>query len=123
MGRHVFLNRSHKSSRIGKCEDDPAPLDAANEEDGECQVAEERVRLAVLVHPQSIVQVEGPLLLLDQLVLGWDVLAERVFAKVAAKVLTSCSCCCGKRSCGNQAALPSKKRHFSLVEVNQAIKA
>ena len=26
--------------------------------------------------------------------------------------LTSCSCCCGERSCGNQAALPSKKRHF-----------
>ena len=29
--------------------------------------------------------------------------------------LTSCSCCCGERSCGNQAALPSKKRHFSEI--------
>ena len=37
--------------------------------------------------PQPIVQIEGPLLLLDQLVLGWDVLTERIFAKIAAKVL------------------------------------
>ena len=37
--------------------------------------------------PQSIVQVEGPLLLLDQLVLGRDVLAKRVFPEVAAQVL------------------------------------
>ena len=37
--------------------------------------------------PQPIVQIEGPLLLLDQLVLDRDVLTERIFAKVAAKVL------------------------------------
>ena len=29
--------------------------------------------------------------------------------------LTSCSCCCGERSCGNQAAMPGKKRHFSEI--------
>ena len=40
-----------------------------------------------MISPQPIVQVEGPLLLLDQLVLGRDVLTERIFAKVAAKVL------------------------------------
>ena len=40
-----------------------------------------------MITPQSIVQVEGPLLLLDQLVLGRDVLTKRIFAKVAAKVL------------------------------------
>ena len=50
--QNSFLkNTSHKSSWIGKREDDPAPLDAANEEDGEGQVAEESVRLAALVHP------------------------------------------------------------------------
>ena len=39
------------------------------------------------ISPQSVIQVEGPLLLLDQFVLGRDVLAKRVFPEVAAQVL------------------------------------
>ena len=39
--------------------------------------------------PQSVIQVEGPLLLLDQLVLGRDVVPERVLTSVPAQVLHS----------------------------------
>ena len=48
------------------------------------------------ISPQSVVQVEGPLLLLDQLVLGRDVLAKRVFPEVAAQVL---QCWFGAKIC------------------------
>ena len=37
--------------------------------------------------PKSVIQVEGPLLLLDQLVLGRDVVSERVLASVTTQVL------------------------------------
>jgi len=69
---------------VGHGIDDPAPLDATNSDNEEGEVVEESVRLATLVHPQSVIQVEGPLLLLDQLVLGRDVVPERVLASVSA---------------------------------------
>jgi len=94
---------------IGHVEDDPAPLNATKSNNEESEVAEESIRVATLVHPQSIIQVKGPLLLLDQLVLGRDVVAERVLASVATKVLSSCSSRCRECPGSHQSALASEK--------------
>ena len=45
------------------------------------------IEVIKMIRPQSIVQVECSLFLLDQLVFGGDVLTKRIFAKIAAKVL------------------------------------
>jgi len=103
------MNNLHEPIGIGHLKDDPAPLDATNGEDEEGEVVEEGVRLSTLVHPQSIIHVKSPLLLLDQLVLGRNVLTERVFANVAAQVLSSCSSRCGECPGCHQTALASKK--------------
>merc|ERR550517_2079324 len=101
-------NNLHEPIGISHLKDDPAPLDATNGEDEEGEVVKEGVRLSTLVHPQSIIHVKSLLLLLDQLVLGRNVLTERVFANVPAQVLSSCSSCCGECPACHKAALSSK---------------
>jgi len=86
-------NNLHEAIGISHLKDDPAPLNATNGEDEKSEVVEEGVRLSTLVHPQSVIHVKSPLLLLDQLVFGRNVLPERVLANVAAQVLSSCSSC------------------------------
>merc|ERR1719391_111285 len=104
----IYRNSLHDSIGISHLKDNSAPLDATNSNNKEGEGVEECVSLSALVHPESIIQVESLLLLLDQLVLGRDVVTKRILASVAAQVLSSCSCRCRERPACHQSALASK---------------
>merc|ERR1719391_1956357 len=104
----IYRNSLHDSIGIGHLKDNPAPLNATNSNNEKGEGVEESVSLSPLVHPESIIQVESLLLLLDQLVLGRDVVAERILPSVATQVLTSCSSRCRERPARHQSALASK---------------
>ena len=63
---------------ISHLQEDPAPLNSSQSKHSHGEVVHNGVSLAAFVNPQTIVQVESLLLLLEQGILLRDVVAKRI---------------------------------------------
>merc|ERR1719348_874945 len=77
-----------KAIGIGHHPPGPAELDSAQHDHDEGDVVQNCVRLAALVHPQSVVDVERLLFLLYQGKLLGDVVAKWISSSIPSQVLS-----------------------------------